>query len=188
MTLVIVERSFATPVAFADIQAIEDAGAWCLQAHQVTFLKTLFSTDRQRMLCWYEAPDAESVRRAQAQAQMPFDAAWACRRIDPFAGAEHPAVAAGSSVHVAVERSFPAPMTAEDVARVAQSGTWCFELHRTEYVESHIALDGLRLVCLFRAPDTESVRILNRQLDLPQERVWPTTVHEPTVPGDSVSR
>jgi hypothetical protein len=30
------------------------------------------------MLCLYQAPDAESVRLAQHQANMPVDRVWAC--------------------------------------------------------------------------------------------------------------
>ena len=177
MTRVLVERSFATPVAFAAIQALEDAGAWCLQMHRVTFLKTLFSTDRRRMICLYAAPDAESVRRAQEQARLPFDSAWPCRQIDPFAESPRSPVAAESSVHVAVERVFPSPLSAADVVAAARAGVWCLDQHRTDYLESHLSLDGRRLVCLFRAPDAESVRHANLQLGLPNERIWPATLH-----------
>ncbi len=77
MPLVLVERSFDGPVAFEDIQALEDRGAWCLDAHGVAFVRTWFSTDRTRMLCLYDAPDAEAVRAAQATIGMPFDRVWA---------------------------------------------------------------------------------------------------------------
>jgi hypothetical protein len=80
---VVVERSFAAPVRLADIQAIEDAAAWCLEAHNVTFVRTFFSLDGMRMLCFYEAPDAESVRLAQAKAAMPVDAVRAVARVGP---------------------------------------------------------------------------------------------------------
>ncbi len=80
---VVVERRFPEPVTLAEIQAIEDAGAWCLEQHQVTFLRTFFSGDRRRMLCLYHAPDTESVRRAQQQAGMPVERVWACRCINP---------------------------------------------------------------------------------------------------------
>jgi hypothetical protein len=76
MALVIVERRFAAPVAFEDIQAMEDQGAWCLDAHGVTFVRTYFSQDRTRMLCLYEAPDADAVRAAQATIGMPFERVW----------------------------------------------------------------------------------------------------------------
>lgn len=80
---VVVERSFDEPVTLENLQAIEDAAAWCLELHKVTFLRTYFSNDHKRMLCLYQAPDAESVRLAQQQAGMPFDRVWACRNYTP---------------------------------------------------------------------------------------------------------
>ena len=77
MALVIVERRFDAPVAFEEIQAMEDRGAWCLDAHGVAFVRTYFSTHRTRMLCLYDAPDAEAVRAAQATIGMPFERVWA---------------------------------------------------------------------------------------------------------------
>ncbi|RTR06572.1 nickel-binding protein [Halomonas nitroreducens] len=80
---VLVVRAFTAAVELAAIQAIEDAGAACLQNHRVRFLRTFFSLDRRRMLCLYRAPDAESVRIAQRQAGMPLEAAWAFHRVSP---------------------------------------------------------------------------------------------------------
>jgi hypothetical protein len=76
---VVVERSFDTPVSLEEIQAIEDAGAGCLQARNVEFVRTFFSRDRRRMICLYRAPDAEAVREAQRMAGMPVDAVWSFR-------------------------------------------------------------------------------------------------------------
>jgi hypothetical protein len=70
---VLVERNWDSPVELDDIQAIEDAGAWCLEAYDVRFMRTFFSTDRRHMACLYQGPDAESVRQAQRQAGMPVD-------------------------------------------------------------------------------------------------------------------
>lgn len=78
---VIVERSFDEPVMLDEIQAIEDAGASCLETHNVRFVRTFFATTRRRMICLYLAPDAESVRVAQRQANMPFSAVWSFRTI-----------------------------------------------------------------------------------------------------------
>jgi hypothetical protein len=80
---VLVARRFSEPVTIGEIQALEDAGAWCLDAHKVSFLCTYFSTDRKRMICLYRAPDAESVRLAQQQAQMPFENVWAFTLVQP---------------------------------------------------------------------------------------------------------
>ena len=73
---VAVERSFEAPVTLEEIQAIEDAGASCLEARDVAFVRTFFSRDRKRMVCLYRAPDAEAVREAQRGAKMPVDAVW----------------------------------------------------------------------------------------------------------------
>ena len=62
-------------------QAIEDAGAWCLETHRVKFARTFFSLDRTRMICLYQAPDAEAVRMAQRQAGMPMERVWACTQV-----------------------------------------------------------------------------------------------------------
>jgi Nickel responsive protein SCO4226-like len=80
---VVVERTFEQPVSLPEIQAIEDAGSWCLENHQVTFIRTFFSNDHKRMICFYHAPDAESVRLAQRQAKMPVDKVWACHYLQP---------------------------------------------------------------------------------------------------------
>ena len=84
-SLAVVERSFPEPVAFADIQAMEDRGAWCLEQHRVRFLWTWFATDHRRMLCIYAAPDADAVRDAQAGAGMPVDRVWPAHLFEPAA-------------------------------------------------------------------------------------------------------
>ena len=90
MTLVVVEREFPEPAVFDEIQAVEDAGAWCLDLHQVRFVRTYFSSDRQRMICLYEAPDAESVRLSQRRIGLPFERVWAATDHEPPVEPPHP--------------------------------------------------------------------------------------------------
>jgi len=82
-TAVVVTRAFAEPVSLDAVQAREDAAAHCLENHRVRYQRTFFSNDRRRMVCVYQAPDAESVRLAQLQAGMPVDQIWGCRIVDP---------------------------------------------------------------------------------------------------------
>jgi hypothetical protein len=82
---VIVERSFNEPVTFSQMQSADDAAATCLQTHRVKFLRTYFSLDRKRMVSFYRAPDAESVRLVHREAALPFDAVWAFQGIGPDA-------------------------------------------------------------------------------------------------------
>jgi hypothetical protein len=83
MELVIVERSFEEPVVTGDLAAREREFGWCLEQHRVRFLRTYVSKDRKRMLCFYEAPDAETVREVQRTANMPVDRIWSATEMEP---------------------------------------------------------------------------------------------------------
>jgi hypothetical protein len=82
-SLVLVERSFAAPVDFAAVQAMEDRGRWCLDMYRVCFLGTFFAKDRSRMICLYAAPHAEAVRLTNSRLKLPFERAWAARVFGP---------------------------------------------------------------------------------------------------------
>ena len=80
---VVVERSFAAPVRFEDIAALSRAKLWCLETHRVRHTYSFFSLDGKRMLCFYEAPDAEAVRVSQREAAMQVDGVWAGALVAP---------------------------------------------------------------------------------------------------------
>jgi hypothetical protein len=54
----------------------------------------------------------------------------------------------------------------------------CLELHGCRQIESFLSGDGRRMVCVFEAPDAESVRICQRAAPLPVAEVWPGTRHD----------
>lgn len=82
-SLAVVERSFATPVTFDEVEGIVEEGIRCFDLHRVRYLRSYFALDRQRMLCLYEAPDVEAVRMANRQAGVPFDVVWGADVIQP---------------------------------------------------------------------------------------------------------
>ena len=176
MSTVVVERSFDQPVAFEDLQAIEERGAWCLEAHGVRFERTYFSRDRRRMVCVYEAPDAESVRLAQQKAGMPFADAWSARIVqhdspDP------------SRDTIVVERTFPHPVDEPGLRAAAADASWCLRTWGARLERSYLSPDGHRCLCVFTAPDAEAVRQAQKMSELPFEAVWPATVHQPPPAG-----
>jgi hypothetical protein len=159
-------------VRIEDIQSIEDAGQWCLDAYGVRFIKTFFSKDGLRMLCLYQAPDAESVRKAETQARVPYERAWTCEHIQGLA----PAEGGTPGEYVVAERFFTEPVTRESILQGMQQGSSCFDLRRVQHVESFLGGGGHRMVCLFRAPDAEAVRVANRQANAPATAIWTGTV------------
>lgn len=178
MELVLLERRFEQPVTFDEIQALEDAGAWCLSTQNVRFLKTFFSRDRRRMLCLYEAPDAEAVRLAESQAKVPFERAWSCEKLQSC----HAVSLDSLTEDVIVERQFPEPISREFVVNAYNEKGWCLKTYSVEHVETYISNDGTRMVCLFRAPDAEAVRMSNKLGGVPFSEVWTASLHLPRTP------
>lgn len=79
MERVIVEREFDEP---ADLGALLERGRrneLCYRMRNVTHVRTIVSTDGRRMICEYDAPDAESVREANDRAGMPYVRVWTAR-------------------------------------------------------------------------------------------------------------
>jgi hypothetical protein len=83
MVTVVVERSFEQPVDVDALQSCEERSKWCLEVHDVRFLHSYVSPDRKRMICIYEAPDAESVRKVNDTAGMPFVRVWTASVLEP---------------------------------------------------------------------------------------------------------
>jgi len=72
MGLVVVERVFDAPVTLEMAEQLEAANADCLDRYRVTRVARFGSSDGKRMICVFEAPDAESVRQGMRQLGMPF--------------------------------------------------------------------------------------------------------------------
>lgn len=83
MALILVEREFEEPVTFEEVQALEAASGDCFALRSIDFLHSYFSADRKKMICVYEAADAESVREANRLAGLPFSRVWAATKITP---------------------------------------------------------------------------------------------------------
>jgi len=76
MSRIIVERSFDTPQSDEDMKIVADRERPCLGIYDVTWKRSLLGADRMRMVCEYEAADAETVRKVQREARAQFDRIW----------------------------------------------------------------------------------------------------------------
>lgn len=150
-----------------------DVAGDCLDAHGVEWRQSFLATDGRRMLCWFSAPDAESARLAFRQAGGAAGPLWPGTVHDGPA----PAVA-----NVLVERRFPAPVALAAIQAIEDAAAGCLETHRVRSVRTFLARDRRRMICLYQAPDAESVRLAQRQAGMPVERVW---AFRPVRPGDA---
>jgi len=72
-------------------------------------------------------------------------------------------------------RSIDPPITPAGVVLTEDAGG-CFDLHRVTWKQSFLSADGTRMLCWYKAPDTESARIALRQLKANLQGVFPGTV------------
>ena len=79
---------------------------------------------------------------------------------------------------VFLEREWPEPLSLGVLHEMDNDSLGCFGLHRFDWQESLHSNDNKRLVCHFRVPDAESVRIALRSLDTDMRIHWPGTVHD----------
>ena len=76
MPRIIVERTLDEPLTDEVIEALMARMSPCFGIYNVKWVRSSLSTDRKRMVCEYDAADAESVRAVQREAGAPFDRAW----------------------------------------------------------------------------------------------------------------
>ncbi len=78
-----------------------------------------------------------------------------------------------------VETTYDPPLTDETRRRDQERLDPCLALRGVEWVRSYEAADRRRKVCLFRAPDAESLREALRGAGLAYDRVWIAEQREP---------
>ena len=76
MSRIVVERTFQVPQTDAEMAEVANRERPCLGIYNVQWKRSLLGSDRMRMVCEYEAADAETVRKVQREARAGFDRIW----------------------------------------------------------------------------------------------------------------
>jgi hypothetical protein len=77
MAHLVLEQSFDPPLDDDERARIARRVEPCLEQYGVRWIRTCFATDRRRMICEFEAPDAETVRTLCRSAGVRYDRLWA---------------------------------------------------------------------------------------------------------------
>jgi hypothetical protein len=77
---------------------------------------------------------------------------------------------------VVVEREYETPADLEAMERKGESIAWCYEQRNVTHVGTIASPDYRRLICLYRAPDAESVRTVQRTANFDYVRAWTSDV------------
>ena len=76
---VVVEHRFSPALDLAQPITVDDRVGPCLPAYEIGWRNSWFACDGTRGVCVYDAPDAETVRRAYRAAGVQFAAVWSAR-------------------------------------------------------------------------------------------------------------
>ncbi|MBE9180612.1 DUF4242 domain-containing protein [Oculatella sp. LEGE 06141] len=83
MAIVLVEKVFDPPITESKWNHDIEIGIPCHQAHNVRWIRSMMSRDRRSVVCEFEAPDAETVRRSFRKAGLPFARIWTVDVLEP---------------------------------------------------------------------------------------------------------
>lgn len=174
MSLVIVETVAEQPLTDEVLDAATQYIAPCVQARNGAWLYSLLSSDRHRMICIYDAPDAESIRDAYRRGGLASSRAWAGYVVEPEGIAPQRNVAS----LIVFEGTYP-PLSDDDWNESSSKILSCYAERGIEWIQTYLSLDRTRMVCELNAPDLESVREVQRRLNIPFDRVWSARVLSP---------
>jgi hypothetical protein len=179
MDQIVLEQCMRPPIRVTDIEAMERQGEWCLRQYRVRHLLSLLSADGERLICAFDAPDAESLRNVMRQLGRSYESLWAASVHGPPAVPVTARLPEGDTALVVVERSFNDPVRFEEIQAIEDRGAWCLEAHRVRFLRTYSSRDRRRMICVYSAPDAESVRLAQNEASMPLQTVWAAIAYQP---------
>src|SRR4028119_2414089 len=134
----------------------------------MALLFAISRSPRHRMICTFEAPDAESVRQAYRQADVGFSKVWTAQVIER----EGVTPVWNEPILKVLEGSYPNGFTDEEWNEAHRLILACYEERDIEWVRSYASQDKTRVVRELNAPDTEVIQETHSKAGIPFDRVW----------------
>ena len=159
-------RSLDPPITPREVFLTDEAGD-CFKLHRVHWKESYLAADGARMLCWYDAPDAESARIALRRLKAMTEGIFAGTVI----GADDAASPAMTAASFAAELSYSALSAQEAFANLAAA----FRQEDVMLVRGFVSIREPKGVCIVQAPSDRSVRSALERADVSPDAVWPCT-------------
>ncbi len=163
MENVVMIRSFEQAMDDAGFRAMAADAASCLSLYRAHWHESFLAQDGSALVCRFEAPDSESIRMVSRGDGARDKRVWPGTVHDT--AREEPAT-------VVVERCFDEPASMDELQAREDAAGWCLEQHRVTFLRSFFSADRRHMLCLYHAPDVESVRVTQQQAGMPVERIW----------------
>jgi len=165
---IFLERSFDPQISAADFLGMAARAAGCMDLYRIDWQQSLYGSGGRKALCWFRGADLESVRRALRTGGVDTAILWSGTVHDaPNTDAE-----GIERANVLVQRGFDTPVSLDEIQAIEDRGIRCLEIRNVRFVRTFFSLDRRRMICLYAAPDAESVREAQREASMPVEAVW----------------
>ncbi len=161
MADIFVERLFDSPIGEAAARA-QEADAY-LGPHTVPWEDGYLAMDGRRMLCRFGVPGPAALRRDMQKARTDTRVLWPGRTYR---------TRTESAVNVVAEQRFASALSAGEIRDIGEVCAGCSATHRVHIVRTLVSPDRTRVLCLYRAPDAESVRLVYHQAKVPVDTIW----------------
>jgi hypothetical protein len=164
MSLVIVETVVEQPITDTALEEMDQIALPCLQARGVTWLHSLLSSDRLQMICFFDAPDAASVRDAYAKLGVQKRAIWAGEIIQPDG--------IPSQLELAERYVIESVLSETDWNEAQQKFSQSCAKDSVNWLRSYLSLDRTRVISEFKALDAETLRNIQHQVGISEDGIW----------------
>ena len=172
MSKIIAYQEFKVARKLEEVKTSINEATGCLHLWNVKWHESFLSEDGTKMICYFDAPDAEAVRTAVRQGGPP-------QTVQVWPGTVHEGPS-DASINVVVERNFDEVTSVEAVQAIEDKGAWCLDMYQVVFIRTYFSADKKRMVCLYNAPDAESVRVAQQKANMPVSAVWPCHVMNPS--------
>ncbi len=85
MSTIIVQRNFLEPMTVEQIRQSSRDGAECRKLYRADIVQSFLGIDGCHMCCYFQGPDADTVRRVEDNGPITYVRAWVANVFDPSA-------------------------------------------------------------------------------------------------------
>ncbi|HEY9657864.1 MAG TPA: nickel-binding protein [Allocoleopsis sp.] len=174
MSFVISENFVEQPLTEEMFYTAQQQLTPCLQIRDAKWRYSLLSSDGDRWICTYDAPDAQAVRDAYRRGGYVARRAWAGDLIQP----EYQSPISETGLRIVLEGTY-LYLDEEELNKTKNEMLRWKAEYDIEWICSYLSYDRTRLISELTASDLEAIRAVQQKLNIPDSRLWSAQVLSP---------
>jgi len=160
-------RPIDPPVFSEDLAGMLESAGGCLDMHRVYWKKSFLAEGGQQLLCWYQAPDAESARIALRTLGSDMNAIWPGDLVD-LPHMEDPDLdSCNIFLRLSIEGSPSADSMWNSISQLVEN------TNDIDLLQGINLVGAQSLICLLKAAEPASVKAVFEDCGLSPTEWWP---------------